>query len=67
MLSGWLSPTVAALRLARFEEDEQGLGVGEHGVAVAEPAGYEDLSAFHPVDSRVDLQLLIDRDDLAVS
>src|SRR3984885_11257778 len=58
-------PMVQSLGLARFKEDEQGLGVREHGVAVTEPAGYEDLSAFHPVDSCVDLQLLIDRDDLA--
>jgi hypothetical protein len=66
MLSGWLLLRVPALRLARFEEHEQCLGVRKHGVAVAEAAGYEDLSAFHPIDSRVDLQLLIDRDDPAV-
>src|SRR5882757_6625955 len=68
MLSVWLrsptKPTVQSLGLARFEEDEQGFGVRDHGVAVTEPAGYEDLSAFHPVDPRIDFQLLIDRDDL---
>src|SRR5271163_2969413 len=54
------------LRLPGFEEHEQRLAVRQHRIAVAQPSRHEDLASFDPVDSRVDLQLLFDRDDLAV-
>src|SRR5271155_5662706 len=57
---------VPAFGLPGFEEDNQGLGISQHGVAVAHPARHEDLSPFPLVDSSVDLQLLVDRDDPAV-
>src|ERR1700722_18207667 len=63
---GDYSRRVPAVGLPGFQEDKQGLGISQHGVAVAQPARHEDLSPFHLVDSRVDLQLLVDRDDLAV-
>src|SRR3984893_15274902 len=59
-------PTVRSLGLAGFEQHKQRLALSQHLFAVAQPARHEDLASLHPVDSGVDLQLLLDRDDLAV-
>src|SRR6201997_5717694 len=52
--------------LARLETHEQRFGFGQQGVAVPQPPGHEDLAAVLPVHSRVELQLLLDRHDVAV-
>src|SRR6201997_5708049 len=61
-----LKPTVHALGLAGFEEHEQRLAIGQHGAAVAQPARHKDLAPLNPINARIDLQFLVDRDDLAV-
>ena len=45
---------------------KQRIGFGQQGVAVAQPARHEDLATVHPVDSRIELQFLFDRHDVAV-
>jgi Secretory lipase len=55
-----------SLGLAGLEQDKQRLPLGQHGAAVTQTARHEDLAAIDPVDSRVDLQLLLHRDNLAV-
>ena len=52
--------------LAGPQPHEQRLAVGQHHVAVGEPALDEDLAAVDTLDAGVDLQLLFDRRDLAV-
>src|ERR1700741_4666501 len=52
--------------LARLEPHEQRLGFGQQRFAVAQPTGYKDLAPVHPVDSRIDLEFLLDRHNVAV-